>query len=111
MLRFLAPYIAGSVLIAIAGLSGALWLTMGKLDATKADNARLLRSQTVLTQAVEDARLSAAVAYAYRDKERKLATEATAKLAAIDDLDLGECADETIADGLADIIGGVQSAD
>ncbi|MDR6266530.1 hypothetical protein [Roseobacter sp. N2S] len=106
-------YIAIGALVALLGVSGALWWQSGRVSALKADNDRLTRNAEVLNDQIEQARLSASVAAAYADRERRLNADANATIEAIRNLKLGECADAPLDPTLADLIGrgNVQSED
>lgn len=99
-------YALTAALLAVLSLSGACMVLMARNGALVAEKAALDRKVFTLSGQVESARLSAAVAHAYRDRERQLSANATARLNAIDALDLGECADEKIDDALADAVSG-----
>jgi hypothetical protein len=104
-------YIAIAALVAALGLAGVLWWQCGTVTRLTDDNARLTRNAAALVAQADQARLAADVAAARAARERVMNAEATATLDAIRNLELGECADETLDDDLSAIFGGVRSTD
>lgn len=108
MMRLLAPfmpYIAGAALAAAILAGGALWWQSGTIDRLRAYKASLERSVAALEQQAAQAAESRRVAAARARRAQEMTAEKDAALDAIRNLDLGECADETIDPALADILG------
>ncbi|MCZ4351524.1 hypothetical protein O4H61_03255 [Roseovarius aestuarii] len=99
-------YIAGGVLSAFLGLFVALWWQLGRVASLQDEAALLTRNAVVLSGQIEQARLAADVAAARVSLAQQLSAEAQAAIAAIRNMDLGDCADETIPADLADVLGG-----
>ena len=99
------PYIAGALLAAALGLGGYVWSLRASNASLTADNARLLRNAAVLEGQVEQARLAASVAAARAARAQEMNAEASAKIEAIRNLEIGGCADENLPDDLADLLG------
>ena len=105
--RLLAPValpLAGALLAALVAAGGWIWLQSGWLDKAEAENARLTRSIAVLERQAEQAALSRDVAAARAKAAQDMAAEKDAMLDAIRNLNLGECADETLDPALRDLL-------
>lgn len=102
-------YLAIAALVAAMVAGSALWVQTSRLGAVRAENERLTRNAAVLDAQLEQARLSASVAAAHAKREREITANATAAIEAIRNLDLGDCADETIDPDLADILDGLRA--
>jgi hypothetical protein len=107
MMRLLTPfmpYIAGAALAAAILAGGALWWQSGTIDRLRADKASLERSVAALERQAAQAALSREVAAARAKAAQAMTAEKDAALDAIRNLDLGECADETIDPALRDLL-------
>ncbi|MDF1729539.1 MAG: hypothetical protein P1U53_17495 [Sulfitobacter sp.] len=97
--------IAGAAVLACVGLSAALWWQGRGIAATEAENASLTRSVAALALQAEQSALAADVAAARAARAQQMSAEANAQIEAIRNLNLGDCADETIDPALADVLG------
>lgn len=101
-------YVIGAATAAFLGLSGALWLTWSALDASKAENAALVRSIAALTMQAEQSALAreveAARAKSYAARNAELS-------ATIEALLTGDIPDETLDPRIADFVNGLRPAD
>lgn len=68
-------YILGAALVAVLGLSGALWWQSGTVDRLREDKASLTRSVVALEQSRDQAREAAAVARAEAERQEARAKE------------------------------------
>lgn len=109
-LRFLPYILAAGALLGALGYVAYLRSANASLSA---ENASLTRSIGTLEVAREQARLAADVAVARAKAAQEAAAAKDAKLDAIRNLDLGECADALLDPALVDLLGrrGLRSDD
>ena len=97
--------IAGAALTAFVALGGGLYVQTQRLDASKAREASLARSVKALEVQAAQSALAADVAAARAKRAQDMNAEATAQIEAILNLNLGDCANETLDSDLTDILG------
>ena len=100
----MVKYIAIAALVALLGLSGALWVQSARIGTLQDANALLTRNAAVQAAQIEQARLAASVAAAHAQREREMNADTSAKIEAIMAAK-GSCLDEILDPDLADIIG------
>lgn len=92
-------------LLACLGLGAALWWQSAAVDDLAAENGRLERGMMAKKLEADQARVAADVAAARAGLAIQMNAAASAKIEAIRNLKLEECADAPLNPDLADIIG------
>ncbi|WP_226782221.1 hypothetical protein [Oceaniglobus trochenteri] len=104
-------YALVAALLACLGFGGAAWWQSSKVDDLQDRISAQGRANAALMAQAVQARLSAAVAAAYRESEARRASAANATIEKILTADLGECADAQLDPALSDILRGLRQAD